>query len=804
MQFDNSQELDCLVQQMREADFPRGRNRAAIGKLFDGWPPYQDREVEENDIQVNVNELSGTVVAHDARAQFYGAFLKPGNFFVATTDAGPKHRRQGYGKTVTRLVNKPMKRSMEYIECFRSKFAMLVLHGIGPSGWRDGDCWCPDAWGIEDVMVPANTLLTMRNLPFTAIYHSFTAPELIKLTQGPKVDPGWNMKLVEACIEWVDSQTLALLGSNWPEIWSPEKAQQRIKGDGGFYVGDEVPTIDCWDFYFWDDEGKESGWNRRMILDAWSTPAIEGSLGTSRFQRRSGKIYEKPWNGQFLYNPGKRKFASNLSEIVTWTFADLSAVAPFRYRTVRSLGFLLYNVCHLQNRTYSKMSEAMFEQLMIYFRVKSADEMQRALRVDLIHKGFIDDSVEFIKAVDRYQVNAPFAQLMSDTNNRIIGRNSASYTAQPTSPDKRELTATQWMGEANKVTALVSSALNQAYLYQNKEYREIFRRFTRKGSKDPEVRTFQAQALKEGVPERVLYNPECWDLEPERVVGAGNKTLEMAVAEWLITHINLYEPEAQRLIKRTATLAITDDPALTDALVPEAPRVTDTIHDAQLAAGSLLQGLPVAVKGGIDHIDYVEAMMASMAMTIQKIQSTNQMGTVDLILGLQNMAQHIAQHIQIIAGDPNEKQRVKMYGDQLGKMMNLVKAFAQRLEEQQGQMMQGNGGGEEAETAAKIKAMQIQAEAKAANTRESHAQRTAQRQIAFEMEQQRDQVSGQQEQYKATQDMLHEIQKTQIELQKQSQQAQTDLAHQVEKARIEIEKERQKLAEKKKKPSSED
>jgi len=39
---------------------------------------------------------------------------------------------------------------------------------------------------------------------------------------------------------------------------------------------------------------------------------------------------------------------------VAFQFADLSAVAPFRYHSVRSLGWLLYAVINLQNRLRCK------------------------------------------------------------------------------------------------------------------------------------------------------------------------------------------------------------------------------------------------------------------------------------------------------------------------------------------------------------------------------------------------------------------------------------------------------------------
>lgn len=712
---------------------------------MNGAPPYSEEEAESNGININVNDLSGPVLAHDGRAQFYQAFLKPGNYFKCTTDAGPVHKKQKYSTIVTKEMNRIMKRSLPYYECFRSKFASVVLHGIAPSVFRDSDHWCPEPFGVEDVMVPANTLLTMANLPFFAVYRSFTAPELIKLTRGPKVAKGWNQKLAERCIAYVDKQSMSLMSNNWPQMWSPEKAQERIKGDGGFYAGDACPTIDCWDFYFWNDDDKAQGWNRRMVLDAWSSPSADGTV-----TRNTDDIFTgKDGKGEFLYNPGKQKWADSREQIVNWQFADLSAVAPFRYHSVRSLGFLLYAVCHLQNRMRCKFNEMAFEQAMQLFRVKSQDDMQRALKVDMFNRGFIDESLDLVKAQDRYQGDARLMELALNENRQLINQNASSYTANPNGVrDRQEKTATQFVGEMQSMTQLVSAGLLQAYEYQKPEYREIFRRFSRKHSIDPAVRTYQANCLAAGVPAKILYNPECWDQEPERVMGAGNKTLEMQVTQQLMQARNLYDPEPQRQILRSATLAWTDDAALADALVPEKPvQVTDSVHDAQLAAGVLMQGLPVALKTGMNHIEYVETLLSSMAAVIAPYmpkdnsgqQQAGPMPSMEQVVGLQNMAQHISQHIGVIAQDPNEKARVKQYGDQLGKLMNLVKAFAQRLQEQQ-QQQAAQGGDIDAETKAKIASMKVLAEAKAANTRESHAQRTAQRELQFEMEMKRKQA----------------------------------------------------------------
>lgn len=525
MKFDDAREVEQLAYQIRLADYPRGLDRSRIDDLFNGHPPFSPDEAEENQTAVNVNFLESTRVGHDARSQFNNAFLKPGQFFTVRTDCGPSHKRAKWGSIVTRNMNRIMKRSQYYYECFRSKFALDVLHGIGPSVWPDADQWCPEPAAICDVGIPARTYLHMRNLPFFYIYRSYTFPEPKRLTQGPNIDPGWNMPLVERIFEWIDRETMMLMGSNWPEVWAPERAQERVKGDGGFYVGDQVPTIDAFDFYFYSDEGKNSGWRRRIILDSWSTPQTSGPQYT--VTRRQGALYDK--ETQFLYNSKDRKFADKREHIVAFQFADLSAVGPFQYHSIRSLGYLLYAVCHLQNRLRCAFTEAVFENLLQMFRVKSMEDVQRALKLKMHNFAFIDDNLTPMPAAERFQPNLGLVELGLGQNAQLIQEHSSSYTQnQNFSRDRVEKTKFQVMAEVNAMTSLTSAGLNQAYMYQQFEYYEIVRRFMKANSTDMDVNSFRASCLKEGVPEKYLV-PEAWDPEPERIMGAGNKTLEMTI-----------------------------------------------------------------------------------------------------------------------------------------------------------------------------------------------------------------------------------------------------------------------------------
>jgi hypothetical protein len=755
MKFDDAASVEQICYDIRLADFPRGKNRERINNLFNGVPPFDEADAEKNHININVNFLEGTVMSHEARAQFYGAFLSPGLYFNATTDMGPIHKRDQISSVVTQQVNKVMKRSMQYFETFRSKFAMNVLHGIGPAAWRNKDQWCPRAVGIEDVGIPANTLLTMENLPFFYVYRSFTLPELIKLTSGPSVDKSWNMPLVKQCIEWIDKETQALMGQNWPEIWSPEKVSERVKGDGGFYATDQVPTIDCFDFYFWNDDDKVQGWNRRIILDSWSTPQASG--GTYSMARRSEVDFSR---NQFLFNSKTRKYASKLSELISFQFADLSSVAPFRYHSVRSLGFLVYASCHLQNRMRCKFNEAVFEALMNYYRVKSIDDVDRALKVDLINRGFVDETIQFVPQAERWQINESLIGMGLAENAKIIQNNGAGHTQQPWElPEQGKgsrKTSFQVMAEINSSTAMVTAALNQAYQYQEAEYREVFRRFMKKNSADPDVTAFRLACLKRGVPQ-YAFDADAWEIQPSRVMGGGNQTMQMAIAQQLLQMRNLFDPEPQRDILREATFAITGDADRAQAWVPEEPlKISDSVHDAQLSMGVLMQGLPLAIKTGQNHQEYVQVMLAELGMLIQKAEQGGGMASPKDIQGFQMVAQNITQHLQILSQNKENKQLVADAQKNLAKLMNMVRAFAQRLQEQAQKAGAAGNGQMPPETMAKIKASQITAQAKAQNTRESHAQRTAQRQVAFEMEEKRKQDEFAAEQQRLNVEAVHE------------------------------------------------
>lgn len=730
---DNSRICDAVAYDLVLSDWPRGQNRARIAALANGEPPYSQQEVEENNVNVNISDLTHTRLLHDARSQYANAFLKTGYYARLTTDCGPEDKRVLRSQIVTKAWNKRIKKSIHYYERLRASFGLLTLHGISPGVWETQDDWCPVPLGVEDVLLPGQTLLGFRNLPFLVLRRSFTAIELYKITMAEKRDPGWNMPFVKKILAWLEQQASQLRSLNWPDVWAPEKIQERTKTEaGGTLAGDRAPKMDVFDIYAYVNTDKHEGWVRRMILDSWSEPTI--STGAPQFSRKDGVSGD---TGSFLYSSENRLVAKSWNEIISFQFADLSAVFPARYHSVRSLGWLLYSACHLGNRLRCKFYESVLEALMMLYEVDSQSDVQNALKLNLINRGFIDKTIRPVKAQDRWQVNAGLVELGLRDNAQVISENAASYSpSRNYSQDRLEKTRFQVMAELQAATALVGTALNQAYQYQAFEFEEIFRRFCREKSSNPDVMAFRADCLKQNIPAKMLKDPTIWQVEPERVMGGGNKSLEMQIADWLMLNRGAYDPESQRDILRRATLAYTDDADYTLRLVPELPdAVTKNTREAEHIAADLLALIDVEPMTGENQIEIIETLIKILAKRVQAGLQQGGMVEPKELAGLQKIAEHLGLRIETLGTDPQQKQRAKQYGDIVGRLMNHIKAFSQRLQQAMQAQAKGNGGGQPApdpKDAAKAQAMVMESQTKNQLATQSHAQRTAQRQVQFE------------------------------------------------------------------------
>jgi hypothetical protein len=725
---------------MRLADLPRGENRAILNRLYNGDPPFSEDEAEDNDVQINRNDLTGVNILSQARRQWMQAFLKPGNYFSVTLDSGPVHKRREWSHIITEEANRVLRKSRPYMEQQRATGAGTLLNGIGPCTWRTRRNVVCRELAVSSLMIPSETEISFENLPYVAIFNEMTYAQLYANTHGNRVDPGWNMPLVEAQLRYIRDQVMKQPNATAFQ-YMPERIEELVKQDLGFWGSDAVPTVDFWDFYFREDN--DGPIYRRVILD-WGL--AEGDLNAYKAsgQMPKKKIADEHFtksdkHGGFLYTSGKRRFADSWEEIFHCQFGDCSAVPPFRYHSVRSLGWMLWGVCDLENRLHCRFSESLFEQMLWLFSVASNEQMTRLRKADIFHMGVVPPGINMLKAADRFIPDKDFVQMGFARFKQLMAENASAFTQDFERTGQKEMTATETMARVNSMNALVSGMLTLAYNYEEYKDRETVRRLCIPGNPDPLSREFRTNCLAKGVPAQVL-DVKRMVVTRERVLGVGNKTLEMAQVQFLQQMRKNLGPDAQRAVDHIAIESATDDAQLAAELAPtDTKPISNSMHDAQLSTDRLLRGLPLAERPDMVYEDYVKVWLSDLATLLhQFIGQGAALPTPEQLAGFGNMVQHIGKFLEIMGQDDSEKEKVTEYRQGLSKLENLIKGLQQRMVQAARAQAKGPGAnGVDPKDVAKAQATVALARTKQQLAQDSHAQRTAQKQIAFELEQQR-------------------------------------------------------------------
>lgn len=711
---------------MRLVDLPRGSNRAILDKLFNGDPPSSREEAEIAGNQVNRNFLQGPNLLIQARSQWNNAMMGQANYYGVTLDSGPVYKRQEWSHSITRNINYQLKRTRSIMEQVRAEGAQVLLHGIAPSGFKDRRYPIPKTIPISSLMIPSETEIDFENLEYYAVFREYTPSQLWDLTHGPTVDPGWNMDAVRAA--WKYARDLVMKDTNASALqYMPERWEDLRKQDMGYLGTDAVPTIDVWDFYF-REANDGDGWYRRIFLD-WGV--AEDTL-TSNSSKPDSRNTSKE-KGGFLYTSGKRKFAGYVSEILQCQFGDCSAVAPFKYHTVRSLGWMLWGVCEIQNLMQCRFTENVFMQFLWWFRVAGQNDFQRIKKAMFENMGVIPAGISMIPAQERFKPDAQMVEYAFQQNRQLMGEMAATFTNNTEDLGKEE-TATGTMARVHSVNALMSGILTLAYEYSKYKWAEVSRRFCIKNSPYKMVRDFQLACIKDGVPPEMLDSTR-WNIEPDKAIGGGNKILEMAIIQFLQGIRKNLGPDAQRKIDHMSIVSATDQPALAEDLAPieGQKKLAPSTLNASETTTRIMAGLDFMPSPEMVAEDYVQVWLHDMGTYIAQIQKTDNVGDVKTLVGLNKLGENIKMFLDQMATNEDDNEKVKQYQDLLGQMMNHIKGFAQRLQQQQAKQ---NGGTQSAD-AVKTQLAATQGAIKLQNMQQSHAMRTAQKQASFELEQQR-------------------------------------------------------------------
>lgn len=654
--------------------------------------------------------------------------------------------------------------------------------------WRSRKTPVSFSKGVEDVLVPAGTHADMSDLDYLSVYNEWTWAQLYEMTQGPAVDPGWNKPYIEKLLTSLHKQPLQPLyqGNRW---LFPEKIAEDVKENASAWSGSALARLLVWDFYFRD--GKTGRWNRRVLLD-YNNLSPEGLRSDFSPERQAP---------DFLYT--KDGYADDWSQMIHWFTGNCSNVAPFRYYSIRSVGYLLYGVCLYQNRLRCKLADHVEQQLLNIFRNVSEDDRERLENWILHNMGVLPDGVSFLGANDRHTADWGLIEGALNQNRQLMAESATSFLPDiAVEGDKPAMTATESLIRNQASVTLTSAVLNQLYEQSEPFYREILRRFFADKNDDPMVKRVRERLREDGVPDELL-NIEFWDVVPNRVMGGGNKAVELTTARSLFEiapRLAQVNPDALRLTSKDLVLALTDDAQKADLLVPDDPNTVDNSSAVAAASafGTLMEGVPYPSPKGLNQVQYIGTLMQLMAEAMKPLEamvSQPQMisAAAEKIAGLVNTGAHVQEHIQLLAMDETFKQEAAEAQRTLQQLMLELKGYGERLSEAEQAAAQQQGG-LSPEAQGKIIEMQTLAQAKA----QIMQQQAAIKQQAMATKEQRRDIDFAAEQERKTASTAAEIQRkavqTQADIEAQDLKTRADLLHQAEQAKADRENKTRKAA----------
>ena len=650
-----------VVKAMQDTESDRASDRAKIDSLFNGKRPYTSEEEEKFGIQVNVNWGEGKRIMRDANSQLNNALLHPGTLFQCSLREGPVDKRDAWSAIFTKNIHVPLQEGISGRKNFflvKDRNASVCMHGIGALMWSNPYIWRPRFVALEDLLIPTETKCDLSNMRYFAVNLYLTIGELIEMSKGDKAKKGWNQDMVDQILDGQKD----LYSESTPSTWrdQPEAMKQIFYENSGYYYSDAIPKVRLVQF-FYQEMDKPNKWYRVVYAR----------------ENTGGKI--KDIDKKFLFDGTDEPFADDISQIINVQYGDSNFVAPLKYHTVRGLGVDLYAPVETLNRLRCEFVQSVFEHMKMYFKLKDPADRDRAKQQILQQYGFIQDGLEIVPQAQRHQIDANLVGDAMGQMDSILAQSSSSYVSSPDRGGEKQMTAKEAMIKVNQANVLVSAMLATMYLQEGFYYDELKRRFCQESPTDPDIKAFQTRCTKEGVPKEYMTDPDAWKVTPERVLGGGDKSLAQQQALWLLQVKNMFDPKAQQTILRLATQSMLDDPAKAIMLVPSAPvTATDGTYMAENVFGTLMTGNQVSIRQGIDQQGYIMALLKMLGTVVQRISGSDNMGTPQDLIGLVTVVQNINQHVMILAADDQQKQLVKQLGDALGKIVNLIKAFAQR------------------------------------------------------------------------------------------------------------------------------
>lgn len=634
-----------------QADRANAFNRARIQEMIDGFPPYDQSELDNlgQAHRTNLNMLEGAAIIESALQPYNDLTSSVDYIAHVETNEGDPQMRGEWNQIISEEFDRLLRQWHRFEFNNQALAREFVIHGLGVVYFEDDFDWRWKVCGLSDFILPRNTPANEEDVDYAITRRRYTTTQLYKFIEDEEFaqKSGWNIEETKKAIYWATSSR-----NSAPTSWEWEELQRELK-QNDVYFG-RVRAKEIWVLHFWVRE-------------------FDGSI--SHFL-----TLENGLNQDFLYkNIGRFKSIRNCLHIFTY------GIGNGYYHSIRGLGYKIFPQIQVSNQLRCAVIDATF------FSAGAVIQPEDSVALDELSFSYMGPFTLVppnIKFVDfkRENISQNILPIVQDLSAQIQN-NTGTY--QPRAPadqmqamGRERKTKLEVQAQLQKESTLSTAAMNLFYIPWDRVLSECFRRATSPAltQLDPGGKAayeFRQRCLKRKIPNSALQNIK--RVRAVRAVGYGSASARLLALD----QVSQLAPQFDEIGRRAAIrdkVAAYVGYAQADRYVPsitsgQANRQPIDRKFAELENGQLQQGIQVQVNP--DDIPKTHIMVHLIA--VHNLIAGIKQGTLPAMQGspqLHMFLNHITQHVQQLSADPTRFQEVRM----VNKGLNLIEGFLTQLD----------------------------------------------------------------------------------------------------------------------------
>ena len=644
-----------------KADDRSSVNRARVDAMFDGANPYNQSQLNSSGQALKTNLNFGEAqrlldISLSAYVDLYSSLEK---LVEVKGTLGEPSEITPLEDIVAEELTHLMRSWPEFHSSYLRLCTTFIKHGVAFSYFDNPDEWRFRVGSFADILIPRQTPANENFIDVAIGRRDYHLHELFSFIKNPKAAAkvGWDVNEVKRVI-MKNASTSGRRGQTAAfEDW--EMLQAELKNND-IYTGYQNPTVSV--LHFW---GREMDGSVSHYLCAEDTP--------KEFLYKRLSRYEKPEQAYILFTYGT---GSNGT-----------------YHSIRGLGHGIFY--HIQ--TSNRLRCQMIDGAMLGSAVMIQPESQRALdELGFTYYGayaVLSPNVNLI-AKDVPNLSTAVQPALQDISNQLALNTDtmSTYGPEQSSPYRNQM---QVVADMDVQTRLSGASLNLFYSSWNRLLKEVVRRIVTSNKRDPALDEFYTRCFNRGVPIEFIETLDLGRTKAVRSIGNGSYANRLvALRELQAISGSFDEVGRKNLTRDIVSTRVGHD--LADRYAPANVDPRPTIDDkiAFFENQQLIEGAPVPVLPTEMHGAHLQVHVPSLLQLIEQLNA-GAADPVQALPALQAFYQHIAETVQLVAGDPafellvSETNQALQYAEE---MINNTSKQVQKMErDQAAQPQEGEG-----------------------------------------------------------------------------------------------------------------